>query len=959
MMASVTLLCFTYSGTTQEVVEVGKGSYYATIPDGYERPSNNNGEIVTPRVSDAFMGAIPTNEWWSSLIWERYAGNSTGQNMYPLPLALKAQQEGLSLAHLQGFNISDVAYFQSFNAAVTISVEGLVAPEVEVAHAGDWSVTASWSDDEQSMQATFGHGLPYVYFDIAGGDIIVEIDEVQGTLIIDQSTVVFDVAGARYALFAPTGSQWTQDGPSVLRSALDGRGYLSIAALPDTSSKTLSLFKEHAHVVVQDTRASWTYDEQAGVVNAHFELEVNVKEGKQTAPLTALFRHQWLHTEHPMLGMSYASPRGLMKLVKANAFDVALPYAGLMPWIPETGAVDNSRLTQFLQEAFAEQDLFAAPDTYWLGKALGRAAQLLPLAEQMGMNVQQEQLIEEMKTELEDWLTAGPASNDDVEDGGLSAYSKIEAENYDQANGVAVCTDQNGIQAVCSFGDGDWIQISDVDFGVTDPPGAVLRVASGVGVGGSALVELRLDSFDGPLVGNGAIANTGGWDVWTDFSIAVRSDVLEQLDGIHDLYVVCDTGYPGDVWNLDWLQFDGGNGGSSGGTDETFFARDDTWSTLIGYPSSYGSASELNDHHFHYGYFIAAAAFVAIHDPEWATSDQWGGMVDLLIKDAANWERDDNRYPYLRNFDPYAGYSLASGHQGFASGNNQESSSEAINFAYGVMLWGQATGRDEIRDLGIYLYASEAAAIAQYWFDVDDIVFPAAFPHPMISIVWNNGGDYATWWTGNVEEIHGINILPITTATLHLGHWPQMIQENWNYLLSRNPGQPTVWQDILWSFLAMSSGQEALASFDLNQSYGSEPGDSRAHTYQWLASMNHLGQPVSDVTADIASYAVFEKGGQRTYMAWNPTSEKRQVVFSDGFRACVAAETVQILNDQEVVCQCQGDLNGDNQVNISDFTMFLIAFGQTGENQADFNGDLIVDINDFSIFLISFGSVCQ
>ena len=123
--------------------------------------------------------------------------------------------------------------------------------------------------------------------------------------------------------------------------------------------------------------------------------------------------------------------------------------------------------------------------------------------------------------------------------------------------------------------------------------------------------------------------------------------------------------------------------------------------------------------------------------------------------------------------------------------------------------------------------------------------------------------------------------------------------------------------------------------------------------------MNHLGQVVSDVTADIASYAVFENGGQRTYMAWNPTSEERQVVFSDGFTACIAAQTIQTLNDQEVVCQCQGDLNGDSQVNISDFTIFLIAFGQTGENQADFNGDLIVDINDFSIFLIGFGSVCQ
>ena len=37
----------------------------------------------------------------------------------------------------------------------------------------------------------------------------------------------------------------------------------------------------------------------------------------------------------------------------------------------------------------------------------------------------------------------------------------------------------------------------------------------------------------------------------------------------------------------------------------TFFAYDDVWGTLIGYPASYGSDTELNDHHFHYGYFRA------------------------------------------------------------------------------------------------------------------------------------------------------------------------------------------------------------------------------------------------------------------------------------------------------------------------------------------------------------------
>ena len=89
------------------------------------------------------------------------------------------------------------------------------------------------------------------------------------------------------------------------------------------------------------------------------------------------------------------------------------------------------------------------------------------------------------------------------------------------------------------------------------------------------------------------------------------------------------------------------------------FYYDRNWGTLIGYPASYGSDAELNDHHFHYGYFIAAAATLAKFDPSWAANSAYGGLVDLLIRDANNYDRGDNRFPYLRDFDIYAGHDWA------------------------------------------------------------------------------------------------------------------------------------------------------------------------------------------------------------------------------------------------------------------------------------------------------------
>ena len=88
---------------------------------------------------------------------------------------------------------------------------------------------------------------------------------------------------------------------------------------------------------------------------------------------------------------------------------------------------------------------------------------------------------------------------------------------------------------------------------------------------------------------------------------------------------------------------------------------------------------------------------------EWAS--QYGGMVEELIGDIACATRNnpDSRYPYMRNFAPYEGHSWASGHSHFEMGNNQESSSEALNAWAGIILWGEATGNTTIRDLGIYL----------------------------------------------------------------------------------------------------------------------------------------------------------------------------------------------------------------------------------------------------------------
>ena len=223
-------------------------------------------------------------------------------------------------------------------------------------------------------------------------------------------------------------------------------------------------------------------------------------------------------------------------------------------------------------------------------------------------------------------------------------------------------------------------------------------------------------------------------------------------------------------------------------TDEQspLFYYDKNWGTLIGSKASYGSDSQLNDHHFHYGYFIRAAAEVARHDLAWA--EKWAPMVNVLIREIASNDRDDPLFPYTRCFDFYAGHSWASGHADFGDGNNQESSSESLNAWYALMLWGEAIGDPAIRDKGMFLFNTERTAVEEYWFDVSESNFPENYPHVALGMVWGGKGAFATWFSGEIDHIHGINWLPFTPASLYMGRFPNYVKKNCHRIVEQREG---------------------------------------------------------------------------------------------------------------------------------------------------------------------------
>ncbi|HEX3777269.1 MAG TPA: glycosyl hydrolase [Polyangiaceae bacterium] len=721
-----------------KVMKAGAGFLTKQVPSDEKIAVDADGKRAHPKITKDFVGVPRTNSWWSSLIWQYDPKNPYSSNIYAHPFSAHAYKDGLALAYVEEPTLAKREYMFPFAEDFRVGLVGLASPDTRVASYSDWTVTAEWSG-ESALRATIGHGLPFVYFRKTGPDnatIRIPQDQASSFDVWHEGAeaIGFSVRGHHYALFAPAKSHWTVKG-TTLESDLAGKDYFSVAALPNKNEELFERFRKHAYAFVTGSAVSYQYDEANATLNTHFELTTQLMEdqkGASSDPLIALYPHLWKHSKVETLAEAYVSPRGVMKIAEAKEFSTKLRFNGILPALPPIPGADEGSVPRYVKEIANADNLFPKGfgprqgddnrDSYWDGKNLGRNANLLEIAEQLGLKPERDRLLTGLENELTDW-------------------------------------------------------------------------------------------FDGQ---------------------APRE-----------------------------------------------FYYDKEWKSLLAFPSSYGSTDELNDHHFHYGYFIGAAAAVARRDPTWTKN--FAPFVDLLVKDVANWERSDTRYPYLRHMDVFAGHSWANGPEHFDEGNNEEASSEDTNCSAAILLWGAATGRKELRDLGIFLLANQISAAEQYWFNVDEDNFPKGFDHHAAGMVWGAGAKYDTWFDRDPALIHGINYLPFTGASLYLGRHPKYVQKAFDEISSESKGSLNMWRDYMMMYLALAAPDKAKKMFDDDPYFEPEFGNTQAMTYDFIAKLAAIGGHVDlRTTADTPLYAVFKNAESRTYLAYNSSAEKLDVKFSDG-----------------------------------------------------------------------------
>ena len=165
--------------------------------------------------------------------------------------------------------------------------------------------------------------------------------------------------------------------------------------------------------------------------------------------------------------------------------------------------------------------------------------------------------------------------------------------------------------------------------------------------------------------------------------------------------------------------------------------------------------SYYNDHHFHYGYFLHAAAVIGYLDPTWLVANK--DYVNALVRDVSNPSSLDQWFPVFRSFDWYHGHSWAKGLFESGDGKDEESSSEDAMFAYGLKMWGKSIGDASMEARGNLMLSVLARSLQNYFLMASDNTNqPAQYiGNKVTGILFENKADHVTYFGSDLSYVQG------------------------------------------------------------------------------------------------------------------------------------------------------------------------------------------------------------
>ena len=147
---------------------------------------------------------------------------------------------------------------------------GLNASKTTTHNYDDWTVTAEWLDGEKNMLATIGHGLPFVYFEISGGDAAINFNGTPTIWFNDNGVLGVSIDGRHYGIFAPTGSAWNSG--STHTSNLNGKNHICRIATR-YSSNNVKRIQISCIRICTNSSVEWSYDESTATLTSTYSYK--------------------------------------------------------------------------------------------------------------------------------------------------------------------------------------------------------------------------------------------------------------------------------------------------------------------------------------------------------------------------------------------------------------------------------------------------------------------------------------------------------------------------------------------------------------------------------------------------------------------------------------------------------------------------------------------------------------
>ncbi len=914
-----------------EVQQLGKGGYRL-------EPSRGDREVPEApyRTGAMWEKAVPTNQWYSSVMFTQWS-----EVLHAHPLTFKATPEGLEMGLPQKKIVptprKDVEVFYPHGADLVLAPTGFEPEAAKLADHGDWSIDVAFEQGDQQMVSTLSHGSPYAYFELTTGDLQVKpAPGFEASVFSGDSRVLLvEGAGKTYAVFGPSGGLWSSAdstgseappqptfGDQEQLVVYDGRLHPELnwgTYNPEGQINVTDSEGDSVFFMDRDDREDKFLQIRKSGQDGNIFMVFGEEQGPQRADLS-YWAAQGELVFDLRLNQADSGAEFLVKLDSGwpNVSDYSVP-------LPEPGTWQTFRIPV--------RDILANGNRYSPGAFadITKLTNLVVLEPTGPMSVDVDNVRFEINPDLapadrSGWVLNLPKDRRYASAAVLpnsravtvryflrSAYTFIRdtrAEwEVDRANSEVITHfrttteqhegftappivglyphhyDENASLPKAKRGALDSIR-GPIQLYATNDFTTRLRYPGFVPAWPGVQTEDFRDALETQISRDAARARSMILEIgWGPYWQGKGLQRITQLMNVAEAQG--ETAIRDRLLDLtrermeEWL---------SGTSAKTYFHYSPGIGTVVSYPEEYDAVKNLNDHHFHYGYWIRAASDIALQDPEWGKPENWGAMIDLLVSDIATAERGRRDFPYLRAFDPYEGHGWAGGTGMDPNGNNQESSSESINAWAGLIQWGAATGRPELVDLGMYLYATEIQSVNHYWFDIHGRSLPPEYQNEQVSIVFGGRLAHTTWWTDEPRQIHGINLLPLTPSSTYLAASPEFVKRNLEALdremvIYQDRGKVAnpkdIWQDLFAKYLALVDPQ---AGFERWDEYGSfELGDTRSHALHWLSFLREVGPPDLSVTADTPHYAVFRQAdGTRTYLVFNPSATPTSVTFSDG-----------------------------------------------------------------------------